>query len=234
MLEKSVLTIQRFIRGHLLRMKRLPLVMYYIQKFLHENPPILLSSNPDGRVNSCLDEETIITMLELRFPKRLQYCKTRHWFDFMVYDYVYGFLPVNIKTSMMKNADNTGNLSICVQSYTPYCLDAKKNYKNGQLTTILMDCFMSKHYNRNMKKDYYFVVVNKNDPTDIIINSVKGLSVLTPNIHNMPFQVNWNKNRLFQYEPITKKIRIFQECILRTQEDWKYTLLNGMRNCIDK
>jgi hypothetical protein len=193
-----------------------------------------LSSNPDGRVNSCLDEETIITMLELRFPKRLQYCKTRHWFDFMVYDYVYGFLPVNIKTSMMKNADNTGNLSICVQSYTPYCLDAKKNYKNGQLTTILMDCFMSKHYNRNMKKDYYFVVVNKNDPTDIIINSVKGLSVLTSNIHNMPFQVNWNKNRLFQYEPITKKIRIFQECILRTQEDLKYTLLNGMRNCIDK
>ena len=91
-----------------------------------------------------MDEETIIIMLEKRFPQRLQYCKTRNWCDVMVYDYVYGFLPVNIKTSTLKSADNTGNLSLCVQSYTPYCLDYKKSYKNGKLATILLDCMKKK------------------------------------------------------------------------------------------
>ena len=56
-------------------------------------------------------------------------------------------------------------------------------------------CFVNKDginfiqilYNKNNKKDYYFIVMNKTDASDIIVNSVKGLSVLTPNINNLPF-----------------------------------------------
>ena len=52
-----------------------------------------------------------------------------------------------------------------------------------------------KNYNTNRKKDYYFIVLNKTDASDIIVNSVKGLTILTPNINNLPFQVCWSKNR---------------------------------------
>jgi len=39
---------------------------------------------------------------------------------------------------------------------------------------------------------------NKNNLNDIIINSVKGLIHLTPNINNLPFQVCWDKNREYK------------------------------------
>ncbi len=47
--------------------------------------------------------------------------------------------------------------------------------------------------------------MNKINGGEIIVNSVKGISFLTPNINNLPFQVNWSKNRHFQYENIHKK-----------------------------
>jgi len=43
----------------------------------------------------------------------------------------------------------------------------------------------------------------------VIVNSVKSLTILTPNINNLPFQVCWDKNRLFKYENINKKIKLF-------------------------
>lgn len=42
---------------------------------------------------------------------------------------------------------------------------------------------------------------------------VKGLSILTPNINNLPFQVRWDKNRTFKYENINKKIKQFIDCL---------------------
>ncbi len=53
----------------------------------------------------------------------------------------------------------------------------------------------------NSKKDYYFLVINKNNK-NIIINSVKGLNILTPNLNNIPYQVYWNKNKKFEYKSI--------------------------------
>jgi hypothetical protein len=41
-------------------------------------------------------------------------------------------------------------------------------------------------------------VLNKTDASNIIVNSVKGLTILTPNINNLPFQVCWDKNRIFR------------------------------------
>ena len=54
------------------------------------------------------------------------------------------------------------------------------------MSIILFDKLKNKNYNKINKKDYYFIVLNKTDSNDIIVNSVKGLKILTPNINNLP------------------------------------------------
>ena len=44
-------------------------------------------------------------------------------------------------------------------------------------------------------KDYYFLIVNKNNLNDIFWTSLKQISQLTPNGNNLPFQANWAKNK---------------------------------------
>jgi hypothetical protein len=73
-------------------------------------------------------------------------------------------------------------------------------------------------------------VLNKNNFKDIIINSVKGLSVLTPNINNLPYQICWNKNRKFKYKSINKNIELFIKCIQYPKPSWQELFMINMRN----
>lgn len=47
-------------------------------------------------------------------------------------------------------------------------------------------------------KDYYFLICNKQDVSDIFANTLKGLQKLQPNGNNLPFQCQWNENRDFK------------------------------------
>ena len=120
---------------------------------------------------------------------------------------------------------------MCVYAYTDEQMDIhrSKSYENGNMSTILFKKLQSKQYNKNNKKDYYFIVLNKTKSTDIIINSVKGLTILTPNINNLPFQVCWDKNRTFTYEPLEKKIKLFIDCLQKPKPSWKETFMTNMR-----
>ena len=72
--------------------------------------------------------------------------------------------------------------------------------------------------------------INKNNYNDIIINSLKGLSILSPNINNLPFQICWNKNRNFKYENIQIKIKSFIECLQKPKPSWKEIFMENMRS----
>ena len=96
------------------------------------------------------------------------------------------------------------------------------------MSKILIDKLNKKEYNLKYKKDYYFVVINKDNTNDIIVNSIKGLTVLTPNINNMPFQVCWNKNRKFVYKNINENIKMFIDA-LQNKKTWKETFLTEIR-----
>ena len=97
------------------------------------------------------------------------------------------------------------------------------------MSDILFNKLKMKKNNTNSKKDYYFIVLNKKDSSDIIVNSVKGLTILTPNINNLPFQVCWNKNRTFKYENITKKIKLFIDSLQKPEPSWKETFMSNIR-----
>lgn len=223
--------IQAWFRGCLLRMKHLPLIMYKIQNYLKIQAFAFSNQNDDGRINSCNDEDEIIKLLVAKFDQKIRKPKIRMWYDILVHDDMYGWIPVNIKTTTTFTCDNTGNLAMCVYAYTDEKLDIHqdKTYENGKMSELLFSKLKSCKYNRNPKKDYYFIVLNKTNASDVIVNSVKGLWVLTPNINNLPFQVCWDKNRVFKYDSIEKKVKQFITCLQKPKPSWKETFMLNMR-----
>jgi len=228
--ETKVIKIQKWFRGCILRLKQLPLIMYKIQNHLKLQVFKFSNQNEDGRINSCIDEDIVIKLLTKKFGEKIKKPKCRMWYDILAYDYMYGWIPINIKTTTTKTSDNTGNLAMCVYAYTNENLDIhSKSYVNGKMSVILFNKLKNKKYNMNNKKDYYFIVLNKQDATDIIVNSVKGLTLLTPNINNLPFQVNWNLNREFKYENIKNKIKQFLDCLQKPKPSWKEIFMSNIR-----
>ena len=227
-----IIKIQKWYRGCMYRLKRLPLILYQIQKYLKTVNFEFSSQNEDGRINSCIDEDGVITLLTDKFGTKIKKPCIRMWYDILVFDVMYGWLPVNIKTTTTTTSDNTGNLAMCVYAYTDDStidIERNKTYENGKMSELLFEKLKTKKYNKNNKKDYYFIVLNKSVKNDVIINSVKGLTLLTPNNNNLPFQVNWGKNRDFHYENICKKVKLFIECLQRPKPSWKETFMGNIR-----
>lgn len=224
----KVIKIQSWFRGSIFRLKRLPTVMYYIQKYLKLQSFNFSTKTDDGRINSVLDEEKVITLLREKFGKRIRKPKIRMWYDILVFDNVAGWIPVNIKTTTTNTSDNTGNLAMCVYAYTDISLDFNKAYTNGEMSETFFTKLKEKKYNLSSKKDYYFLVLNKLNCSDIIVNSIKGLRFLTPNSNNLPFQVCWKNNRVFCYAPIFEKIKLIIDCIQKPKKSWKETFIQNM------
>lgn len=229
--ESKIIKIQKWFRGCILRLKHMPLIMYKIKDYLKLRAFQFSTQNEDGRINSCIDENEAIKLLIEKFGEKIKKPKKRHWYDILAFDYIYGWIPINIKTTTTISSDNTGNLAMCVYAYTDEILDihTDKSYDNGKMSVILFNKLKNKKYNNNNKKDYYFIVLNKTDASDIIVNSVKGLVILTPNINNLPFQVCWDKNRKFRYENINKKIKLFIDSLQQPKPSWKETFMTNIR-----
>lgn len=227
---KYAIIIQKNIRGYLLRINQLPLMLYIVQNYLSKQNYNFINLINDGRVNSNFDEDQIINLLIQKFGNKIKRPAIRNWFDVGIYDNYYGWLPVNIKSTTTSTSDNVGNLALCVHSYTNYNLDLNSTYDNGLMANILFDKLKKKEYNYKHKKDYYFLVLNKNNNQEIIINSVKGLTTITPNLNNLPFQVRWNKNKFFIYKNINNCIYQFLDSIKKPRPSWKETFLNNIRN----
>jgi hypothetical protein len=227
---KYIITIiQKNIRGFLYRLKHLPLILYQIKYYLKKTIFNFSSQTNDGRINSLLDEDKIINLLKKKYNNKIKECDKRHWSDILVFDKRYGWLPVNIKTTTTITSDNTGNLAMCVYAYTDEKLDLDKTYNNGEMSETLFEKIKNKEYNKKYKKDYYFIVLNKTNQEDIIINSVLGIKYLTPNVNNLPFQVKCNNNKDYEYKKIDISIKMFLECLKKPKPSWQEKFMLNMR-----
>lgn len=138
----------------------------------------------------------------LQFSCKAKKPNIRMSYHILIFDRQYGWLPVNIKTTTTATHDNIGNLATCVYSYTDYEIDVErtKTYENGKMSVVLVDKLKKMAFNLNNKRDYYFLVLNKNSPNEVIINSIKGLTVLTPNVNNLPFRPSPSWKETFMTE----------------------------------
>ncbi len=163
----------------------IPTQLNEIAEFLKKNPYNLSQPLQDGRLNSSVNEEEILNTIKDYFP--IQLPKAREWWDFS-FEKNDIFYPVNIKTTTTKTADNlNGKLGIY------YALCGLLPEFNNEIAWEKYFQKLHKDLGKNTDRDYYFLIINKNDPKDIFINSLKGIQTLQPN--NLPFQCKWDNNR---------------------------------------
>ena len=93
---------------------------------------------------------------------------------------------------------------------------------------VFMEKLNNWELNRQLKRDYYFVVLNKTD-SSIILNSLKGLSNFTPNLHNLPFQIYWCKNTHFKYQKIDKIVCLIHKTLKKPKPTWQETFITNIR-----
>jgi hypothetical protein len=180
-------------------------------------------------VDSSLDEGAVLAALCTRFGDRVRVPPSRMWYDFLLRDAVHGWLPVNIKTTTTETRDNVGNLAMCVYAYTDAVMPLDRRYANGAMSVLLLRQLAERRLTHARKRDYYFVVVNKRDPRDVIVNSLKGLSRLSANVHNLPFQVCWRHNREFAYARVEKCVETFLACMRTLRVGWRETFVESCR-----
>lgn len=163
----------------------IPTQLNKIAEFLKTNPYNLSQPLQDGRLNSSINEEEILNTIKDYFP--IQLPKAREWWDFSFKKNDI-FYPVNIKTTTTKTADNlNGKLGIY------YALCGLLPEFNNEIAWEKYFQKLHKDLGKNTDRNYYFLIINKNDPKDVFINSLKGIQTLQPN--NLPFQCKWDNNR---------------------------------------
>ncbi len=163
----------------------IPTQLNEIAEFLKTNPYNLSQPLQDGHLNSSVNEEEILNTIKDYFP--IQLPKAREWWDFSFEENDI-FYPVNIKTTTTKTADNlNGKLGIY------YALCGLVPEFNNEIAWEKYFQKLHKDLGKNTDRDYYFLIINKNDPKDVFINSLKGIQTLQPN--NLPFQCKWDNNR---------------------------------------
>ncbi|MBH0280511.1 restriction endonuclease [Helicobacter pylori] len=163
----------------------IPTQLNEIAEFLKTNPYNLSQPLQDGRLNSSVNEEEILNIIKHSFP--IQLLKAREWWDFSFEENKI-FYPVNIKTTTTKTADN---LNCKLGIY--YALCGLLPEFNNEIAWEKYFQKLHKDLGTNTNRDYYFLIINKNDPKDVFINSLKGIQTLQPN--NLPFQCKWDNNR---------------------------------------
>ncbi|EMJ43190.1 hypothetical protein [Helicobacter pylori] len=163
----------------------IPTQLNGIAEFLRTSPYSLSQPLQDGRLNSSVNEEEILNTIKDYFP--IQLPRVREWWDFSFEENDI-FYPVNIKTTTTKTADN---LNCKLGIY--YALCGLLPEFNNEIAWEKYFHKLHKDLGTNTNRDYYFLIINKNDPKDVFINSLKGIQTLQPN--NLPFQCKWDNNR---------------------------------------
>ncbi|MDO7253400.1 restriction endonuclease [Helicobacter cappadocius] len=164
-------------------LKKLEKIVEYL-KSLNLN---LSEQSRDGRINSAFNEDELLNIIKIKFPE-IQYPKKRDWKDFC-FEEDGQYIPVNIKIT---KTDTTDNLNCKVGIY--YALTGRIPSFDNQIDWG--------NYLRNLREDitpnnqdYYFLIVNKNNPKDIYIASLKTINKIVPNGNNLPFQAKWDENK---------------------------------------
>lgn len=134
----------------------------------------------DGRINSILNEDEVLKIIERKF--NIETPQARDWADFYI-----NKTPVNIKITTTNTADNASS-----KKGLYYALTGEIYVGNGQWDNYLK---LLKENLKETEKDYYFLVINKEDTNDVFINSLKNISSLQPSGNNLPFQIKWCDNK---------------------------------------
>ena len=173
-----------------------PKVLEEIRDFIAKTD-FSISEQKDGRIGSVDDEATIISLLiDAGFD--VEEMPPRFWYDMKVNDGDTWY-PVNIKSTAgyhKKNRDNAGSKQGMLYAFTDVeeseleIPRMKESFFNSTLATRKKD----------MNRTYYYLVINKQDTSEVLLTDIKALTISDSTIStarfNLPFQVNWVENHI--------------------------------------
>lgn len=165
----------------------IPEVVTELKQYISEKAPDLSSRFEDGRINAAINEKEIIDLLELDFD--IKKPRSREWWDITYEDDQQAY-PINIKISNLRGNDNVQCKLGIYYALTGIWPDFQNEISWENFFRKL-----SEDIDTNTDRDYYFLIVNKEDSSDVIATSLKSISSLVPNGNNLPFQCNWGSNR---------------------------------------
>ena len=175
----------------------IPSILSDICEYLAADGIVLNHSAEDGRIASANNEKQIIQKIADNFDLQ-QPDKSRCWWDFAVTDKGI-FYPVNLKISEFQNANDNLNCKLGIY----YALTGQDPNFANEIGWSDFFRLLANNMQKN-DKDYYFLVVNKLNTNDVLVQGLKTISTLVPNGNNLPFQCCWLKNRQPVVRPFTE------------------------------
>ena len=165
----------------------IPPVLTEMCDFLSESR-VPLTRTDNARIDSAVNEKTVLDKLSERFAIEQQ-PQARHWWDFSIRDDGV-LLPVNLKLTELGNANDNMNCKLGIY----YALTGREpDFANEKPWHDFFERLAGDMQENS--RDYYFLVVNKNDSADVFAQGLRTLGTLTPNGNNLPFQCCWRDNR---------------------------------------
>lgn len=200
----------------------------------------------DGRVYSAINELNVTNVIEEIYKDNPFYkeydleliepnknsASNREWYD-IAFKNADVFIPINIKISALSRfADNLN-----CKTGLAYALTGLPPEELSQLSRLDWAAYgqaVVPHItDEETGTDYYFLIVNKNNLTDIFWNSLKHIPELVPNGSNLPFQCRFERNRepddATQAESNKRLINTFSESLLKAIAP-KQNLLNILQS----
>ncbi len=168
-------------------MADIPPVLLEIGAYLSARD-VSLTSSVDTRLDSAINEEHVLENIAREFPIKQQK-QVRHWWDFSIIDSDV-LLPVNLKLTELKSANDNVNCKLGIY----YALTGQAPEFANEIPWLNFFRHLSENMQEN-DKDYYFLVVNKNNTGDVFVQGLKTLQSLSSSGSNLPFQCCWRDNR---------------------------------------
>ncbi len=182
----------------------IPEELIKIKNYLNKENFKLKNTFEDGRLNASINEDQILKLIRKEYEINIP--KSRSWFDFSI-ETENIFYPVNIKVTNTTHQDNLNCKLGIYYSLTGHLPDFPNEIRWLHYFEKLKN-----NLGKNKSKDYFFLVINKSDLTDVFVNSLKGLNSIYPNGNNLPFQCKWADNKMFK----KRKFKDSQDFLLKT------------------
>ena len=156
-------------------------------KYLGQQTMTLPSGGGDSRGDSSAGESTVIQVLQNAQQWNIVGRNVGTSTNRAPYDMEFEGLLVDVKISSLTGADNTN-----AKSAIFYLLTGDTNHPTH--TKRFWETLRDRE-TPDEQRDFYYLIVNKSDTSDVFAVSLKHIAEVIPNPSNQPFQANWGNCR---------------------------------------
>ena len=168
-----------------------------LESFIHDTNIEACTDHEDMRIGSLMDEGNIIKAMIVKFgEENIKVPRTRHWYDVLFFG-----IPLAIKSSDFKKkaSDNWSSKTAILWAFSNMSLEEfenspqSRNLRHQDFQNYLRALRPKPSLDPVHANDIWILILDKGTG-QLHLNSLMGLSKLTPNGNNLPFQICWAKN----------------------------------------